>query len=171
MPRSDRRETAFPRVAAGAAWWWLLALVAAIVPGSLRADDNAALQALLDEFLANVASVEMHERFWADDLVYTSSSGTRTTKSAILADMRAAPEPAAGAGSDESPAYAAEDVDIRVFGDAAVVAFRLVAEPGVDGAARTEYFNTGTFLERDGRWQAVAWQATRIPPPVPESGD
>ena len=25
------------------------------------------------------------------------------------------------------------------------------------------YFNTGTFLRRDGLWQVVAWQATRIP--------
>ena len=171
MPQSSRRERALCRTDASAALWWLLALIGSVVPGSLRADDGAGLQALLDEFLANVASVEMHERFWADDLVYTSSSGTRTTKSAILADMLAAPEPAPGAGSDESPAYAAEDVDIRVYGDAAVVAFRLVAEPGVDGAARTEYFNTGTFIERDGRWQAVAWQATRIPSPLPASGD
>jgi hypothetical protein len=25
------------------------------------------------------------------------------------------------------------------------------------------YFNTGTFLKRGGKWQAVGWQATRIP--------
>ncbi len=25
------------------------------------------------------------------------------------------------------------------------------------------YFNTGTFLKREGKWQAVAWQATIIP--------
>jgi hypothetical protein len=25
------------------------------------------------------------------------------------------------------------------------------------------YFNTGTFLRRDGLWQVVAWQATRMP--------
>ena len=38
----------------------------------------------------------------------------------------------------------------------AVVAFRLVSEP-------QQYFNTGTFVKRGGRWQAVAWQATKIP--------
>ena len=26
-----------------------------------------------------------------------------------------------------------------------------------------EFYNTGTFVKRRGRWQAVAWQATRIP--------
>jgi len=25
------------------------------------------------------------------------------------------------------------------------------------------YFNTGTFLRRNGAWQVVAWQATAIP--------
>lgn len=26
-----------------------------------------------------------------------------------------------------------------------------------------EYFNAGKFIKTDQRWQAVAWQATRIP--------
>jgi hypothetical protein len=25
------------------------------------------------------------------------------------------------------------------------------------------YFNTGTFLKRNGKWQAAGWQATAIP--------
>jgi hypothetical protein len=27
----------------------------------------------------------------------------------------------------------------------------------------THYLNTGTFLKRDGKWQAVGWQATTVP--------
>jgi Domain of unknown function (DUF4440) len=126
------------------------------------ADAAADLETLLDEFLANVASIEMHDRFWADDLVYTSSNGTRTSKQAILAEMRAAAaDDPAGEGDVR---YDAEAVDIRVYGDAAVVAFRLVATGPGDAQEHSEYFNTGTFVRRDGRWQAVAWQATRIPP-------
>jgi hypothetical protein len=126
-----------------------------------RADDRQALAEMLDWFLANVNAPATHERFWADDLVYTSSDGSRFGKAAILE----------GLGEDgaeaEGPAYAAREVDIRMYGDTAVVAFRLVAFPG--GKAnlqeeRMEYFNTGTFLKRDGEWRAVAWQATRIPP-------
>ena len=45
--------------------------------------------------------------------------------------------------------YTAEDVDIRVYGDAAVVAFRLV---GTSANEVQEYFNTGTFLRRSGDW-------------------
>ncbi|MBO0856941.1 MAG: hypothetical protein J2P21_00500 [Chloracidobacterium sp.] len=28
------------------------------------------------------------------------------------------------------------------------------------------YLNTGTFLKRTGKWQAVSWQATRMTRPV-----
>jgi hypothetical protein len=43
-----------------------------------------------------------------------------------------------------------------------VVTFRLVGTPD-DGSAALQYFNTGTFLKRDGEWRALAWQATVIP--------
>jgi len=40
----------------------------------------------------------------------------------------------------------------------AVINFRLVQHNG----GQTNYFrNTGTFLKRKGKWQAVAWQATK----------
>lgn len=138
----------------------LLLLMPALASAS---DARQALANMLDAFLAGASAGEpaAHERFWADDLVYTSSNGTRTNKAAILESVRA--------GADNQPAtpavvYTAEDVDIRVYEDAAVVAFRLVATPSDDGEATVQtYFNTGTFLERDGEWRAVAWQATRIP--------
>ena len=141
-----------------------LFLVLMLVPAVAAADDaRATLADMLDAFLAGASAGDpaAHERFWADDLVYTSSNGTRTDKPAILESARAGAET-----RPETPAvvYTAADVDIRVYGDMAVVAFRLVATPNGDGAVQT-YFNTGTFLERDGEWRAVAWQATRIPNP------
>lgn len=129
--------------------------------------DEARLRALLDEFLA-AASLDdraMHERFWADDLVYTSSSGRRFGKAEILAGLEA------GTDTAEPPMrYWAEDAEVKLFGDTAVVTFRLVGEqrtrPGADPET-AYYFNTGTFVRRDGEWRAVAWQATRIPPDLP----
>ena len=46
---------------------------------------EAELEQLLDEFLqgASVNDAEMHDRFWAEDLIYTSSAGERTTKAGI----------------------------------------------------------------------------------------
>jgi kynurenine formamidase/ketosteroid isomerase-like protein len=130
-------------------------------PGA--ADDRAALEDLLNAFLAGASANDpaAHERFWADDLVYTSSNGTRRGKPEILTALR---EVATAAAREPALIYSAADVDIRIYGDTAVVAFRLLGQTQ-DRAQPAEFFNTGTFLKRDGEWRAAAWQATRIPRP------
>ncbi len=149
--RTGRRRGA----AAFVLWIGALAVAAAFAGVD---EDRRAITAMLTDFLANVGDIAVHERFWADDLVYTSSGGARFGKQDILEGMRAAPP----RDSDAPPAiYTGRDVDIRVYGDSAVLAFRLVATNG--GDAPEEFFNTGTLVRRDGRWQVVAWQATRIP--------
>ena len=133
-----------------------------LATGVANATDDAELGSMLDEFLAgaSVGSVEAHERFWANDLVYTSSAGVRTNKAEILDRMREAEQ---AESSEPEVVYTAADVDIRLYGDTAIVAFRLVGTPK-DESPPDEYFNTGTFLKRDGEWRVIAWQATRIPP-------
>ena len=121
---------------------------------------------MLHEFLAgaSVGDVSAHDTFWSDDLIYTSSNGTRTDKATILDGMSQAADAAEAEDSGPSVIYTAEDVQIDVYGTTAVVAFKLVGTPQDDGdAAINYYFNTGTFLKRDGAWSVVAWQATRIP--------
>jgi ketosteroid isomerase-like protein len=125
------------------------------------ADDAAELARLLNEFLAgaSVNDAAAHERFWADDLVYTSSGGERFGKQAILDELRAE-----DAGTAEpAVVYSAEDVRIRLYDDMAVVAFRLLGTAQGEPAEVAQYLNTGTFQKREGEWKAVAWQATRIP--------
>ncbi|MDT8410407.1 MAG: nuclear transport factor 2 family protein [Wenzhouxiangellaceae bacterium] len=140
---------------------FLLTLLAAgIAPSALADEDPAAkLHDLLDAFLAgaSVNDVEMHDRFWAEDLIYTSSSGERFGKAAIMQGLEQAPE-----DDSEAPVYSSEDVRIRVFDEIAVVTFRLVATELADDT-RAEYFNTGVFRNLDGLWQAFTWQATKIP--------
>lgn len=124
--------------------------------------DERELRELLDAFMAGASAndADVHDRFWAEDLVYTSSSGERFGKTRIMEGL-------AGAGTaDEEPSvvYSARDVDVRLFGELAVITFQLVAvEPSRAQAGEdTRYFfNTGVFEKRDGRWRAVAWQATR----------
>ena len=55
--------------------------------------DPAALEALLAEFLAGASrnDAAAHDRFWADSLVYTRSTGRRTGKADIMKDVREAP--------------------------------------------------------------------------------
>lgn len=127
------------------------------------AHDNPAeheLHDLLDRFLAGASTndVEMHDRFWAEDLVYTSSSGERFGKAEIMAGLAEPPPP----DDVDQPVYSSEDVNIRLFEDIAVVTFRLVAAD-LAQATGTEFFNTGVFQQRDGQWKAFTWQATRIP--------
>ena len=127
------------------------------------APDAAELTRLLNEFLAGAGrnDAAVHERFWAEDLIYTGSSGRRVGKADIMRDVRSAPAPKAG---DPVTVYTAEDVRIRQYGDTAVVAFRLVGTTERGGATEvSKFLNTGTFLKRGGKWQAVSWQATKLP--------
>ena len=137
-------------------------LMMSFAGSAAESSDVDDLTAMLNEFLAGAGIAEVHERFWADDLIYTSSRGTRTTKAEIMASFNA-PESEENEDDDTpDPVYTAEDVQIQVYGDTAVVAFKLVATPP-DATVVLTYFNTGTFLRRNGKWQVVAWQATVIP--------
>jgi ketosteroid isomerase-like protein len=129
------------------------------------ASDAPALTQLLNEFLdgASRNDVAVHERFWADELIYTRSAGQRLGKSDIMRGVKAdaaAPKPE----KPETTKFTAEDVRILQYGETAVVAFRLVGTTTkADKSEVSNYFNTGTFVKRNGQWQAVAWQATKIP--------
>lgn len=128
---------------------------------AFAADDGAQLRLLLNEFLAgaSVNDIAVHERFWSEDLVYTSSGGERFGKQEILDGLRAGDAEAA----EPAVLYSAEDVRIRLYGDMAVVAFRLLGAAQGEPAEVAQYLNTGTFQKRENEWRAVAWQATRVP--------
>lgn len=126
---------------------------------SVFADDQAELAALVDEFLAgaSVNDAAMHDRFWHEDLTYTSSSGARYGKQTILDGMDASTAP-----DEEFAVYTSDQMNIRLLADdIAVVTFRLVATSA--GGAVDYFLNTGVFERTDGVWQANTWQATRVP--------
>lgn len=132
-----------------------------LVPGSVLTpgQDAGVLKSMLHAFLGASDTRGAHETFWAEDLVYTSSSGKRFGKDEILKGFD---EPDGDEDDGPSVSYTGKDVKVQLFGTTAVVTFKLVGTP-VDGSAVKYYFNTGTFLKRRGKWQAVAWQATVIP--------
>jgi ketosteroid isomerase-like protein len=126
------------------------------------------LTQLLKDFLAGASrnDAAAHDRFWADDLIYTRSAGVRVGKAEILANARAGP----GATAAIPTEYSAEDIRIQQYGDTAVVAFRLVGKTGGGEQIDVMHFlNTGTFVNRGGEWRAVAWQSTRVPEPEKEA--
>jgi len=145
-------------------------LLILLVAVSVQAQtDKEQLRKLLNDFLAgaSVNDAAMHDRFWADDLIYTGSSGRRVSKADIMKDVRSAPPPKAG---DPSVVYTAEDVRINQYGTTAIVAFKLVGTTERDGRREVgTYLNSGTFLKRKGIWQVVNWQATILPRPEDEA--
>jgi hypothetical protein len=146
----------------------IVALMLALNAQAQTAPDAEELTRLLKEFLAGASrnDAATHDRFWAEDLIYTGSSGRRIGKADIMRDMRSAPAPKPG---DQKTTYGAEDIRIQQYGDTAIVAFRLVGTTEKDGkVVVTKYLNTGAFLKRNGKWQAVSWQATRMPRPAEE---
>jgi len=142
----------------------LLLAVAALVAQSAAASDVEDLTAMLRDFLANSDTAAAHERFWADDLVYSSSAGLRFGKADIMSGFDSASDEETGA--PPAVVYSGEEVDVRLYGDTAIVAFKLVGRPTDEGSGIDVmfYYNTGTFLKRAGVWKVVAWQATKIPP-------
>lgn len=108
---------------------------------------------------ASINSASVHDAFWADELVYTSSSGKRFGKNELMDGVRS------GGEITEEPLtnyYTAEDIQIAFYGETAVVNFTLVSNTDNHaGYSRETFLNSGVFIQRDGRWQAVNWNATR----------
>lgn len=146
----------------------LSACVLLIMASALQAQtapDAAALTQLLKDFLEGASRNDpnVHDRFWAPDLIYTRSAGVRIGKAEVMRDVRSAPPRKPG---DPTTTYTAEDIRIQQYGEVAVVAFRLVGTTQRNGQTEVmNYLNTGTFLKRNVAWQVVSWQSTKVPRP------
>jgi ketosteroid isomerase-like protein len=150
------------RMFAVAALLPMMALAQAQRPAA-SPQDTATMQQvtqLVRDFLAGVPKNDpkIFQDFFADDVIYTRSAGVTVAKADIMSNIgvRATNEPQA--------TFEADDFTVHLYGEMAVVNFRLIMHNAENGRPTTAYFrNTGTFLKRNGKWQAVAWQATRVP--------
>ncbi|HEX5433462.1 MAG TPA: nuclear transport factor 2 family protein [Candidatus Angelobacter sp.] len=127
-------------------------------PGvAMTAADHATanqVEQLVRKFLADVPKNDpkVFQEFFADDVIYTRAAGVTVTKADILKNI------GVRAANESEATYEGDNFIVHPYGNMAVVNFRLVQHNG----AETNYFrNTGTFLKRNGKWQAVAWQATK----------
>jgi ketosteroid isomerase-like protein len=142
----------------------MLVLSANAQTAPAAAPDAGELTKLLNEFLAGASrnDAAVHDRFWAEDVIYTGSAGRRRGKADIMRDVRSAPAPKPG---DPTTVFTAADIRIQQYGDTAIVAFRLVGTTTKDGTTEVmNYLNSGTFVKRNDKWQVVNWQSTRMPP-------
>jgi len=144
----------------------LVIMVSLVATFAARAQTTATQEvtALLREFISAAGSGDraIFDKFFADDVIYTRASGVVITKASIMEGLG---KPAPSAEGKSS--YSAEDITVHEYGDTMIVAFRLEGKTEhADGNVETAHYrNTGTFLRRNGRWQAVAWQATKISDP------
>ena len=92
----------------------------------------------------------------ADDLIYTHSSARLDTKQSLIGNMES--------GSTVYTSVAPSDVKAQDLGDTVVltgVAWIKVVSRGnqLDFGVRF----TDAYAKRNGRWQMVVWQSTRLP--------
>ena len=134
----------------------LLFSSAALAQESVEEATTKAVEGFL--YGASINDPQAHDRFWANELTYTSSSGNRFDKEHLMSGVKSSKtkEP-----ENVEVWYGAEDIEVKQFGDTVVFNFTLTAEE--EGKVTKYYYNTGVLIELDGRWQAVNWNATEVP--------
>ncbi len=119
------------------------------------------LRRLEDEWLSSYlrADKTIFDRIVADDFTGTDESAKVRNKAQERELIQAPP------GSIKA-SLTNEDVQLRIYGDTAVVTGRIVYKAQLGGPVEISFQSrfTDTFLKRLGRWQVVARHYSRLPP-------
>jgi ketosteroid isomerase-like protein len=108
-----------------------------------------------------------YERALADDFTHTSHSGVFKTRAQWLAEAKGGDPAEAKPGTTHYEALDVDDLAVRVYGDTAVVTGRTTPRgTTAKGQPMTgRYRFLRVWVKRQGRWQAVAFEGTRIAQP------
>lgn len=91
-----------------------------------------------------------------DDLVYTHSSAAVDSKASYLESLTS--------GRVTYKVIKPTDLQVRVFGDLAIIHGVAAMNVDANGQAIVNTLRfTDVWAKRDGRWQMIAWQSTRLP--------
>jgi uncharacterized protein (TIGR02246 family) len=114
---------------------------------------------MLDMAKASIrGDVAFFDNVLADEVIYTTINGEIKNKAQVLDDYRK--------HNITFKSHVFDEIHVRLYGDLAVVTNRATAVSTYRGKPRRSLTrNTRTFVRRDGRWQVVAFQSTRIAPP------
>jgi ketosteroid isomerase-like protein len=95
------------------------------------------------------------DRIIADDWVAIDFQGKAITKAQSIADLKS--------GSSTNQSVQLGDMKVRVFGNTAVVTGSDTEKSTYKGKDSSgKYVWTDVFVNRNGRWQAVASQSTKV---------
>jgi ketosteroid isomerase-like protein len=98
------------------------------------------------------------DRLWADDHIFTNPLGVVQSKAQRLAEIHS--------GGRTLEAFSIADIEVRAYGDTAVVTSRATLKGQRQGQDISgQYRGIDVYVKRQGRWQVVAAQATRIAQP------
>jgi hypothetical protein len=107
------------------------------------------------------------ERVLADDFTHTSHSGAFKTRAQWLGEAKTSDRAEAQAAATRYEAMEVDDLAVRVYGGTAVVTGRTTPKgqtaKGQPITGRYRFLRV--WVQRQGRWQAVAFQGTRIAQP------
>jgi ketosteroid isomerase-like protein len=95
------------------------------------------------------------DKIIADDWVSIDFQGRTITKAETIANLKS--------GSPATQAAGIGEMKVRVFGDSAIVTGSDTEKSTLKGKAVIDkYLWTDVFVKREGRWQAVASQSTKV---------
>jgi ketosteroid isomerase-like protein len=135
-------------------------LLAVAMPGQTQGDKNSVEQALIQmEHDWSRADTEKDaatlDRILADDWIGIDFEGTVLTKPQALRDINS------GSASLESTVLS--DMKVRIYGNTAIVTGTDTEKSEYHGKDSSgKYLWTDVFVFRNGRWQAVSSQSTRL---------
>ena len=112
--------------------------------------DKTRMRAMAEKDIATLNAV------LGDDLVYTHSSARLDTKQSLIGAMQS--------GATVYTSVVPSDVKAKDLGDTVVltgIAQIKVVSNGASNAFGVRF--TDVYAKREGRWQMVAWQSTKLP--------
>ncbi len=99
--------------------------------------------------------IDTLNKIMADDWVNIDFQGKTVTKAQTIANLKT--------GLPATQAAGLGEMKVRVFGDSAIVTGSDTGKSGSKGKEVIEkYLWTDVFVRRNGRWQAVASQSTKV---------
>ena len=120
------------------------------------ADEKAVRQTEMRRFELTVQKdLKALAELLGEDLTYTHSNGLLDSKEQYLATLES--------GKTLYQSIKSEEIKVRVLGETAVVnglASMRVWTNGQTNDLRLRY--TDVYAKRNGRWQLIAWQSTRL---------
>jgi hypothetical protein len=129
-----------------------------------QADRSASVESEIRQLHAQLIQGYMHneastlDRVLADEYTFIDGEGRLLTKPHIVESFRS--------GDHHIFSYKMGEETVRVYGTAAVMTYRYVSKENYKGQdERGDYRLTRVFAKKDGRWQIVAGQETRISMP------